>query len=89
MATDNIAHMNYDEIQHYLKDKFQFSDEVSLKFRYKEIDGEAYFGLTESILSTLMRLKSGQIIKILKDVNSLASTIMSALQSTAESVTDD
>lgn len=38
----------------------------------EEIDGESYLGLTESILANVMKLKAGQIVKILKHVKSLA-----------------
>jgi len=36
----------------------------------EEIDGDAYLGLTESILSNIMHFKAGQIVKILKHIAS-------------------
>ena len=33
-------------------------------FSDEEIDGESYFGLTESIMTNQLKLKAGQMIKI-------------------------
>jgi len=36
----------------------------------EEIDGDSYLGLTESILTNMLHLKAGHIVKILRHVNS-------------------
>jgi len=41
----------------------------------EEIDGESYVGLTESILTNMLHLKAGHIVKILRHVNSYNITV--------------
>ena len=46
-----------------------------LLFPDEEIDGEAYLGLTETIMANQLHLKVGQMIKVKKHLDSLNSCV--------------